>query len=128
MNIIIGPIIMTLFGIFLLTMLIFGRTANNPPLLFDIFWFLGLVGMWYITLQYPFEITIRDDKTIEFRSVIRKIIVMPIEIQSIKASYPGFASVKLTKKSFHLINHFDGFHEFLTTVKSLNPNIIIKNL
>ena len=119
---------MSLYLIFGGTMLIFGREVDNPPLFLDIIWFLGLVVMWYKILQYPFEITIRDDKTIEFRSVIRKIIVTPIEIQSIKATYPGFASVKLTKKSFYLINHFDGFYEFLTTVKSLNPNIVIKNL
>src|SRR5258707_801148 len=39
----------------------------------------------YMWLRYPFEIKVRDDGIIEFRSVFQRIAIPPLEIESVRA-------------------------------------------
>ena len=82
----------------------------------------------YMWLRFPFEIKIRDDNLIEFRNIFRKVTVSPGEITAVRAKrYTlGFVDVVHEKGKVHLLNQMDGFHEFLTTLKSLNPAVKIQ--
>jgi uncharacterized membrane protein len=76
----------------------------------------------YMWLRYPFEIRVNDGMA-EFRSVVRKTVVPVAEIKSVRAPrYTiGFVDVQYERGTVHLINQMDGFHDFVSTVKSLNP-------
>ncbi len=77
----------------------------------------------YMWLRIPFEIRILDDDTIEFRSLLRKRTVSPAEIKSVRAKRYGigFVDVAYGKGTVHLLSQMDGFHEFVSTIKSANP-------
>jgi hypothetical protein len=98
---------------------------------------LCLVGLMLYTSHLPYEITIQDDNTIRFRSFTRKLMISPNDIKTIKlikVIHGRFIRIELTKRPFYMINrfyilkYFDDLQDFLSTVKSLNPNIVIKNL
>src|SRR5258708_28926410 len=76
----------------------------------------------YRWLRFPFEIRVNDGM-VEFRSVVRKTVVPVAEIRSVRAKrYTlGFVDVRHGRGTVHLINQMDGFHDFVYTVKSLNP-------
>ena len=122
------PIIYTLIGIWLLSYIIISKNSYPLPIWLFVCWIILLGYIYYKFLNSLVRITITSDNTIEFRSILCKRTALPIEIISISAIAPGFVKIKLSRKSVSLINHFDGFYEFLATVKSLNPNIVIKNL
>jgi hypothetical protein len=81
--------------------------------------------MW---LRIAFEIRIRDDAKIEFRSIFRTTVVSPAEIKSVQAKrYAlGFVDIVHLKGTVHLLSQMDGFHEFIAAVKSMNPAAEIK--
>jgi ATP-dependent 26S proteasome regulatory subunit len=60
---------------------------------------------------------------IEFRSVVGKTVVPVAEIKAVRAKrYAlGFVDVRHARGTIHLINQMDGFHDFVCTVKTLNP-------
>jgi hypothetical protein len=71
----------------------------------------------------PFEIKIHDDATIPFHSLLRTTAVSPAEIKSARAKrYAlGLVDVLQARGAVHLVNQMHGFHDFLSTSKSLNP-------
>jgi len=99
-----------------------------PPWLFLLPWLLVCVGLWYFfVLRIPFELTVRDDKSVEFRSLIKRTVVCAHEIRSIKVGLDTrFAKVKHEGGSLRLANHIDGFYDFIWTLKSFNPSIEVK--
>ncbi len=82
----------------------------------------------YVLLRFPFEIRVLDDTVIEFRSVFRRITVSPMEVKSVRAKpYTlGLVDVVHQRGTVHLLNQMDGFHDFLYTLKSLNPAVRIQ--
>ena len=82
----------------------------------------------YMWLRIPFEITVRDDSNIEFRSLFRRTVVSPREIKSVRAKrYSiGLVDVAHERGTVHLLNQMDGFHDFIATLKSNNPAVEIK--
>jgi membrane protein implicated in regulation of membrane protease activity len=81
----------------------------------------------YMWLRIPFEIKMRDDGLIEFRSVLRRTTISPMEIKSVRAKLYalGFVDVVHRTGTVHLLSQMDGFHDFISTVKSLNPELRI---
>ena len=77
---------------------------------------------------FPFEIKLRDDSIIEFRSVFRRTTISPMEVKSVRAKpYAlGFVDVVHQGGTVHLLNQMDGFHDFISTLKSLNPSVKIQ--
>jgi len=82
----------------------------------------------YMWLRFPYQITIHDDTRIEFRSIFRRTTVSPLSIKSVRAKryVLGYVDVAHQKGTVHLLNQIDGFHEFLATLKSLNPSVTIQ--
>jgi hypothetical protein len=100
------------------------RTSNSIWF-YVLFMCLVMFG-WYQYLTMPFEITVTDDQ-IEFRSILKKTTVSPKDIKSIK-SFGGVAKIKHVQGSLTLYTYMNGFHEFISTVKSLNPGIQLKGV
>ncbi len=120
---------MPIVGITLIIVAALGKLEpDGPPvwifiLLLSVFCFVP-----YMWLRIAFDIRIRDDAKIEFRSLFRTTVVSPAEIKSIRAKrYAlGFVDIVHLKGTVHLLSQMDGFHEFIATVKSLNPAVEIK--
>jgi len=101
---------------------------GGPPAWIFAIWFcaqLFVADMW---LRIPFEIRIHDDNMVEFRSVLRTTIISPSEIKSVRAKpYAlGFVDVAHQKGQVHLLTQMDGFHDFISTIKLLNPAVKIE--
>jgi hypothetical protein len=94
--------------------------------LFVILLGVGLLNS-YLCLRFPFEIKVIDE-VIEFRSVVQKTFVPVADIKSMRAKrYTlGFVDVRHARGTVHLINQMDGFHDFVGTVKTLNPAAVIE--
>jgi hypothetical protein len=82
----------------------------------------------YFYLRIPFEIRIHDDHMIEFRSLFRRTRLAPGEIVSVKARRwtLGYIDVRHARGTVHLVSQIGGFHDFLSTLKTLNPGVVIK--
>src|SRR5690348_8114120 len=100
---------------------------DGPPTL--AFVPMAFVGLFvaYMWLRTPFEIRIRDDEMIEFRSVLRKTIVPPLTIRSVRAKRYSLGLVDVAHDigTIHLVNQMDGFHDFIARLKELNPAVEI---
>jgi len=103
------------------------RPDGPPVWVFVIVLGIGLFQA-YMWLRFPFEISVRDDNMIEFRSIFRRVTLSPSQIKTVRAKrYAlGFVDVIHERGKVHLINQMEGFHEFLTSLKSLNPAVEVQ--
>ena len=119
----------TLFlAIGLAWMFIGSHNSKAPDKWFFLPFVFVILVMWFLTLRLPYRLTIRDDHCVEFKSLLRTVVIASHEIQSVKARIlqPGMAELKHEKGKIQLALQFDGFYEFLWTLKQLNPNIEIR--
>ncbi len=124
-------VIMTIFGIVITISPIIGSNffgPDGPPWPIGIVWLVVLVWVWYAFLRIPFEIRVLDDNNIEFKSLLKRTTISPMEIKSLKAwsISIGFLRLKHSKGTIHLLNQIDDFHEFVSFIKASNPNIEIR--
>ncbi len=105
-----------------------GFGSNGPPTVAFLVMLVVALFTAYMWLRIPFEITVRDDNIMEFRSVLRRVAISPVEIKSVRAKrYAlGFIDVRHSGGTINLLSQMDEFHEFVSTLKSLNPSIEIK--
>jgi hypothetical protein len=82
----------------------------------------------YMWLRFPYEITVSDEASVEFKSIFRKTTTSLSEIVSVhaKRNAIGFVDVVHTRGTVHLLNQMDGFHDFVATIKAANPAVTIK--
>ena len=101
--------------------------SNGPPLWIFLTLLAFVLFAAYMWLRIPFEIKVCDDSTIEFRSVLRRITISAAEIKSVRAKrYAlGFVDIAHRTGTVHLLSQMDGFHDFVSTIKSLNPEVKI---
>jgi hypothetical protein len=108
---------------------VLGWTASPALPQGVVFIWLGLLAwIWYSYLRIPYAITLRDDQVLEFRSFLKRTLVAPGDLLSIKA-VPlslGFINIRHKGGKIRLINQITGLYELICTVKSLNPNIEIQ--
>ena len=103
---------------------IWGDARNPPP------WFVGfipllvIVGIYSQLALVPYRIVWRENGAIDFVAWARTRSIRIDDLVSIKpdASQVGFLRIKHRRGSFRLLPQFDSFHEFLTHLKSANPN------
>jgi hypothetical protein len=102
--------------------------SDGPPIWIFLIWLCFGCFLSYMWLRVPFEIRVRDDSTIEFRSMFRTTVVSPREIKSVRAKRysVGLVDVAHQRGAVHLLNQMDGFHDFIATIKSINPAVEIK--
>ena len=109
-------------------MVIGSRISQAPDKRLALAFIFVILFMWFLTLRPPYKLTIRDDHCVEFKSLLRTVVIASHEIKSIKAQIlqPGMAELKHEKGRIQLALQFDGFYEFLGTLKKLNPDIEIR--
>ena len=106
-----------------------GKVGSEGP---PVWVFVILLGFAlfnaYMWLRFPFEIKVRDDSFIEFRSVFRRTTISPMEVKSVRAKPYALGIVDVVHQggTVHLLNQMDGFHDFISTLKSLNPSVKIQ--
>ena len=104
--------------------------AGAPPELkgISLLWLGIVLWIWYVYLKIPFEITLRDDNLLQFKSVIKTTVVAPGDIVSIKGTplSLGFINVRHPGGTIRLLCQITGLYELIHTVKSLNPAMEIK--
>lgn len=118
----------SVIGILMITGVLQSQDNGGPPVFFDVLW-IGMVSfLWYMVLSLPHRIEVAENGEINFVSLIRQKRVKPYEIVSIKpeASQFGFLAVKYGGGKIRLLNQFDGFHEFITNLKAINPTIELR--
>jgi len=103
-------------------------SRGGPPQFIGIFFLFGAVFFCYFVSSTPYKIRVYGSLGIEFISLIRRKRVSPVDIISIKpyGSQFGFLLVKTNRGKIKLINQFDGFHEFISSLKSANPSIELR--
>jgi len=104
------------------------RNWTGPP------WFMGFIflailggnALWVLSI--PHKIMFHQDETVEFISVLRRRRVPVREIVSIKpeGTTYGFLVVRTESSKIRLFAQFDGFHDFLTRLKALNPAVELR--
>jgi hypothetical protein len=116
---VLAGVIGTIYGV------VGGFGSNGPPAVAFLVMLVVALFTAYMWLRIPFEITVRDDSVIEFRSVLRRVVISPIEIKSVRAKpYAlGFIDVVHSGGTVHLLSQMDGFHEFIATLKLSNPAV-----
>jgi hypothetical protein len=118
-----------LAGVILTILAAAGRFgADGPPAVAFLVMLVVALFTAYMWLRVPFEIKVRDDGIIEFRSLLRSVAVSPGEIMSVRAKrYAlGFIDVVHSRGTVHMLSQMDGLHEFITTLKSVNPAVKIQ--
>ncbi len=103
-------------------------SKGGPPRLIGFFFLFGAVGFFYFVSSTPYKIRVSGSFEIEFISLIRTRRVTSVDIISIKpyGSQFGFLSIKTNQGKIKIANQFDGFHEFITNLKSVNPSIELR--
>lgn len=91
-------------------------------------WCAGVAVAFLWAIRIPRRIELHDDGQVIFDAPLRHLEVQVTEISSIKpgGNNIGFLVVSHSRGKLHLLNQFDGFHEFLTRLKAQNPTIELR--
>jgi len=119
-------VVFTVLGVMFASGMFF--SPPGPPRIVGLFW-LGIIVWWgYWISSIPHKIVVYEGGEIEFISLGRHWRMAPFQIQSIKpyAAQPGYLVVRTSSGKIRLLNQFDGFHEFLTRLKTDNPSIELR--
>jgi hypothetical protein len=114
-------------GLFVLVgafMLYLGIAHSTDPPALAALWPLALGGfIWWRNARMPQRIVRHPDGRIEFECPIRRVILTPREIVSIRPDRRqfGFLVIKHDSGTLRLLNQFTGFHELLTYIEAANP-------
>lgn len=121
-------ILFTGVGVFLLWYTSVHTGENVPPPLLAVAWLTATLLPWIWMLTIPYRIRVDDLGVIELKSIVRTRTVNPADIISIQpdASQLGFLVLKHRGGKIRLVHQFDGFHEFLNHLKSVNPSITLR--
>jgi hypothetical protein len=113
-------------GIFM-TIFPFVLGKSGPPAFFGIFWIAIAAWNAFRVLRIPHRIILHNDGSIEFISVLRKLKVHAMEVKSIKPEGGTFGFLVVeAKKKIRILAQFDGFHDFIAKLKTLNPSIVFR--
>ncbi len=113
-----------MFGIAAAATGAFGPDPGASGIGIWVFVFVLFSGLYasYSWLSFPYEIRMQEN-ALEFRSLMRNRVVPVATIRSMRAKpYAlGFVDLQHERGTIHLVSQMDGFHEFVSAVKSLNP-------
>jgi hypothetical protein len=107
---------------------LFQGSKGAPPPLVGVL-LLAILGLYLgLILCLPYRITLAEDGTVEFISVLRRRTFRAEEIKSIKpaGSQFGFLLVRTDRGKIRLLAQFDGFHDFLTRLEALRPGVELR--
>lgn len=115
--------------IFIVTGIFFFTEGNVPFLIMGIF--MTIIAGWnfFWIFSFPHRITVSVNGEITFVSLLRQRQTNVAEIESIKpdpSQFFGFLVVRTQNKKIKILNQFDGFHDFIMSLKSKKPSIELR--
>ncbi len=92
---------------------------------------VSLIGAWFFVSEVmcvPYEVTVRDEHSISFRSILWEKVADPRDISSVRQGYfqRNYLTVRFQGSTVNLSMRMGDLDGFLTTLKNLNPHIQIK--
>ena len=104
------------------------RNWSGPPWFVGFLFFAIIGGNALWVLGIPHKIMLHQDGTVEFTSVLRSRRIPVREIVSIKpeGTTYGFLVVRTESSKIKLLAQFNGFHDFLTRLKAVNPLVELR--
>ncbi len=102
--------------------------APKAPWPIGLIWLAVAVVYLFYILSLPHRITLSEDGTVEFISLLRRRSLRADEIQSIRPQgYKfGFFMVQTSQGNIRILAQFDGFHDFLTRLEALHPGVELR--
>jgi hypothetical protein len=119
---------MLMFGIGLTSWSLWWPNAKAPPLPFGLIWFaISAIYLIYF-LRLPHRISLNEDGTVEFISILRQRTVRADEIKSIQpeGTQFGFFMVRTERGKIRILAQFDGFHDFLARLQARHPGVELR--
>ena len=116
------------FGVGLTSWSFWWPGPRAPPLPIGLIWFaISAFYLWFF-LKTPYRITLAEDGTVEFISILRRRRVRLDEIKSIKpaGSQLGILMVRTEGAKISILAQFDGFHDFLTRLRARHPGVELR--
>ena len=102
-----------------------GLRDGEPPLFVAALPLVVFAMPWYQVSSTTHTINIRTDQGIEFISLLRTRTIQPSQIKSIKPAGGqfGWLCVRHSNGKIALIQQFTGFHQFLSELREVNPQV-----
>ncbi len=105
----------------------FGSVEGGPPRLFGIFWLAMVAFYWYWVLSIPHRIDVSETGQVKFISAVRRRLTTFHGIRSVMPDAQlGFLIVRTDCGKIRIMNQFDGFHDFITRLKTANPAVELR--
>ncbi len=104
----------TIFGVFF-----------APPRWFFIVLLVAIAWEWYRHLKAPVTIRMRDDGSLEFKSLVGRRMLTPQQIRRVRRVGRYF-SLEHEKGSINLYANMEDLQEFLDSLQALNPSLEVK--
>ncbi|MEW6442742.1 MAG: hypothetical protein AB1640_17530 [bacterium] len=119
---------LTAAGLFLLFLLVpMGlRTKDWVMLALLGMWAAALLRYWAFLLAMPLRIRCEEDGHLNVQSLFRTVRIPCGEVSALQVStlYPSYLKIQTSRrKSLLLLNHIDGLHELILTIRSRNPEL-----
>ncbi len=110
---------------FFLWLKLFGGVSDAPWGFFVVLSVLWAGYYVYQVLILPSSISFSPDGRLEFKSTFSQKAINVNDIQSIKPHglIPGMFVIRARGNAITFRSEFDGFHDFLTWLQAMNPNI-----
>jgi hypothetical protein len=102
---------------------------SNGPVFLLIPIFAVVAWNWWVLLRIAYCVVIRDDGSMEWVAVARRVIMKPEDAREIgpdSTGTIGFFRIKYTGGKVRFINQITGFHEVILHIKSRNPLVVLK--
>lgn len=116
------PLILVCFGV----LFVYLTVTRGGPVWFALIWLaLILIGS-YQQVTMPHSIELTDIGFIRFVGAFRTSTIAPQDIISVSAVAGNFIVLKHTSGKIRFLQHFTGFHDFLTELKRVNGSVNIQ--
>ena len=119
----------TVIGFLMTSGVLHSSHGNGPPRFVGLLWLFIVSWYWYLVLTIPHTIVVSESGQVAFNSIIRKRLTTMREINSIKPPYGGqigFLLIKTNTGKIRILNQFDGFHDFVLNLKTVNPTVELR--
>jgi hypothetical protein len=92
-----------------------------PPILVILVW------LWWVYLRIPFIISLQDDHTLEFKSLVQEVILSPQDIVAIRERclIPGFLQITHSTGKLLLTTQMTDIPGLIALIKEENPAVHI---
>jgi hypothetical protein len=104
------------------------RSESTQMIVFGILWFIAMLWGGYRQSTMPHTIQVTDTGTIRFVGILKTANVEPSDVISVKELGGTFVELKHVGGKIVLLHRFTGFHEFLTELKRVNPNVLMRGV